>query len=460
MLDLATADGPATSAGAPRPLLTTRLSALFAGFAAFVIAITAGRAEAFVWDAAAYWDGSAALASGGDYFIRGMLSVRGALSTLPYLPATVLADLTGTSGRAIVLAENSLLIAVIGVVIVPAILRYLVPVTHLHIWVSAILTAVLLRGFAPYPMMDLWGVAFALGALALLLSRNWWWTLAAGVAAGFAINLRPAYLLPLGFAFLVWAGFHWRRSFWPIIGVLIGTAPQVVVNLRRLGSWSPSPVDAARIADIQTLYSAYVIRYDTTVPFVGLPFPQQFYCSPDAAATVLSDPPTSVGELVGHFLGTLPTSLLFLAEKVGASLKWSPHTPYEALPSSGMELVALLVVLVSAAGLLALVKMLVARHPATRTIAVVLAVWFGSLLTILGATPETRFALPLVLIGVVGCVGAMPTTFPWRPRADSAIRWGAGVVLLAGALGVLGLVGTYNPPPQGMVDAAFCAERQ
>lgn len=430
-----------------------------AAAAAFLIALSRGRAEAFVWDASVYWAGPMALISGGDYFDAGMLDYRPAVTLLPYLPAALLSDLAGTGGRAFVLVENSILIALIGAVIIPAILRHLIPVTRLHLWASAILSAGLLAIFAPFPMMDLWAVGLALGGVALILNNRWWWTLTAGVSLGIAVNMRPAYLLPVALGYVVWACFRWRHAHWPLIGAAFATLPQMAVNAVHRGTWLFTPVKAQEITETQMQFAAYIVRYDT-VAFVDTPSPQQFYCNPDAAvASVQQVVPTSVGELALHFLNTFPTSLVLLAQKAGASLQWDSHTPYGAAPASaqGFGFATFLVVLVSSVGLLALVKLWVDRKSDSRTIAVVLAVWFGSLLTVLGSTPESRFALPLVLIGVLGCLVALPTSLQWRPRRAAAVGWGAGAVLLVGALLAFGVAGLANPAPAGAVDAFICA---
>ncbi|WP_146069537.1 hypothetical protein [Cryobacterium sp. Y11] len=433
-----------------------RKSWLLAGLAAFLIALSGGRAEAFEWDAAVYWGGAGALVTGGDFFTAGGMDVRGVLSSVPYAPAALLANLTDTGGRAFVLVENALLIAFMGAVIIPALLRRLVPVTPAHIWLSAVLTAVLLAGFAPYPLMDLWAASFALGGLAILLNSRWWWALMGGVSFGIAVNLRPAYLLAIASGYVIWACFNWRRAYWPAVGAAVATVPQLILNLLHHGVWSASPVLVGVVTNIQLQFAAYVVRYDT-VAFVGAKVPQQFYCSPGAAEASLQSTPASVGELALHFINNFPTSLALLAQKTGASLQWDTHTPYAAEPSQGISAMTVLVVLVSAAGLLALVKLWVERKANALPIAVVLVFWLGSLLTILGSTPEARFALPLLLIGIVGCLVAMPTNLRWRPRRSHAAGWGVGVVVLAVALVALGLAGTTSPALAGAVDASICA---
>lgn len=421
---------------------------------AFIIVLLRGRAPEFLYDARFYWDGVGALLAGEDFYTAGLLSFRGALSLAPYLPARFLADVTGTDGGFFVLSQNALLISTIGVILIPSILSHFVEVNRAHIWTSAVSISLLLSGFAPFPLMDLWAAALAFGGVAMLLRTGGWWALGAGLAFGAAANLRPAYFLPEALAFATWMLFEWRRAYWPILGIAIASLPQVLLNARYAGgSLSAVPVYVGTITSIQTQYSSYLVRYDT-VAYVGERLPSQSFCNPIAAQSVVGRPTTNLVELAENLLDTFPHSLLFLGQKIGAALLWSPQTPYSAGSSAGFDPTALVVVLVASAGLLSLVRHLVGKK--RRSAVILFALWCGSLLSLAGSTPETRFALPLVLVGIIGCL----ITVQSKVRLSAqTMKWGFATLILTTVLLILGVTGLAYPaaPAPGAVDVAVCA---
>ena len=450
----------ATRSGISRFDLTahssSRRSLFAAGIAGFVIALMHGKASDFVYDAHLYWGGARALVSGGDFYSAGWLSVRGALSTVIYSPAATASNIFDSGGSLFVLMQNAFLIAVIGVVIVPGIAKGFLTIGSKHIWVSTLLTSLLLSGFTPYPLMDLWAVALLLLGVLLVLRTGVWSLVLGGSALGAAANLRPAYLAPVALAALVWVIFHWKKVHWPAVGAAITFLPQVVVNLAFAASWKPWPVSAFTVANVQSQYASYVVRYDT-VAFAGAINPRQFFCSPDSASAVITDVPTTTGELALSFINNFPTSIRFITEKVAASLHWSFATPYADPPSAGLSVMTLFVLFISSVGVMALVWRLVhERIPMRRvSILVLLSVWAGSVATIGFATPETRFALPVVLVGLVGLL-AIPTDRPRSMLKPSGIAWGASALLLAALLLWAGFAGLAHPAPPGLVTAAIC----
>lgn len=435
-----------------------RTSVIAAAILSFAIALAHGPAEKFVYDAAQYWAGAQALATGGNVFKAGGLGMRGALSAVVYLPATAVRLLTGASPYAVVLVQNALLVAWLGTMLIPRIAGLLVTTSKRHVWISAILSALLLAGFAPYPLLDLWAVALMLAGALLLLGRKSPWLLACGgLVIAVAINLRPAYIVPAALAGIVWMTFFWRKAHWPALGAAIAFAPQVITNMVVMGSWKPWPTLTSKIAAIQAQYAGYTIRYDT-IAYVESPSPRQFFCSPELASTAGAQFPKGTGELVVFFANSFPESLSFMAQKVAASLSWSLATPYEAPPSGGIGLMAIAVATVSSVGFLALIWHFFRRQAGSRgpVIPVLLAVWLGSVATLVFATPETRFALPILLIGLIGCAVATSRVTSRLPMTVVAVAWGEGVAVLVVLLLWLGTAGLSHPAPPGDVTAAIC----
>lgn len=441
-----------------------RYSVIGASILAFIIALADGPTNKFLYDADAYWASANALATGGNAFAAGGLNMRGALSTAVYLPASTASLLSGVSPFIAVLIQNALLIAVLGAFLLPRIASFLVTISAKHVWVSAILCSVLLSGFAPYPLMDLWALALVLLGVILVMSGKSPWLLGAGgLAFAVAINLRPAYLVPVALAGLVWMIFHWRKAHWPAIGAVLGFVPQSITNAVFAGSWKPWPLSMSRISDIQAQYAGYAVRYDTYAYFEGAPAylpggsPQQFFCSPVMAEALGDIRPKGTGDILAFFAGNLPDSVLFMAQKVAASLNWTPATPYLLVPSSGIGALAVLVALISAAGVLALVWHLVTRQPGSPAAPLVLlAVWLGSAATLAGSTPEARFALPIVMIGVIGSLSVV-SRLPKQLRATPpALYWAGGTALMVVLLLWLGSTGLSHPAPPGDVTATVC----
>src|ERR1035437_7329043 len=147
------------------PRLQSMILSVTAGLLVFLGAVTRAP-ERFLWDAATYWRGSVSLAHGSDPYVVGALSLRGVLTSLLYFPAA-LADrgFGDSSGGVAVLVENSLLISLVCVLLLPWLLRAWVPVTSWMVWVCAGLTWLVLGRSAPYPLTDLWAAALMLAAV-------------------------------------------------------------------------------------------------------------------------------------------------------------------------------------------------------------------------------------------------------------------------------------------------------
>lgn len=436
----------------PIALRRPRISASVAALAVFLGCVIQPTRR-FVYDAATYWRGAMSLAHGHDPYLVGGLSLRGVLTSVLYLPAALSTRAFGDGAAGTsVLVENSLLVTILGVVLLPRVLRAWVPVTRGMVLVSAGLTWLVVGRFAPYPLTDLWAAVLLIATVAALQRRSPVGFAVAGLCVGAAFNIRPAYLLAVLLAVAV---VLWRErlaGLWFAAGALFALVPQSIFNLTHAGGWEPWPPRMTAVMQIQATFASYVIRYDT-VAFVRAPDPRQFFCSPSMAAAIGDHPPASTGGLAVMFMQDLPTSLPFAVEKLAAVMHWPLAAPYFGPTGSWDTVFALLVTTVSLLGAVALVCVQAKTGFRHAPVAVVVAgaAWIASAATVVTSTPETRFALPLVLFGVVGCAAAT--------RVWLGLRWGGvavAAVALVFAAGVLGLSHSAQP---GNVTPGACATR-
>lgn len=456
----------ATPAEARRRQLNRRHSVV-AGVVAFLIPWHFGFAPEFVYDAAQYWGGAAAIVAGGDPVLAGGLATRGIFTTFVYLPPALVAALIG-QGAAVwsVLAWNALLAAVVCVVLVPRLAGLFgadptAPTSPSRIWTAAVLGPMLLAGFARYPLVDVWATSIALaGVCGLVVARRWWVLLLSGAALLISVNMRPALIAAVAIAVVVLLFARPFAVVRALAGAAIAVLPQVYLNLAAWGSWSIVPRETGPLSAVQAAWAPYAIRYDT-VAFAEQA-PQQWYCDPGYAALVINDQvPTNQLGVVGSAFEHLPASIWFLFRKAAASLQWSFSTPYGDPPADGVHPMAILVIGVSAGGLVALIACATTvRRDRVRFVPALalLGFWFGALGTLVFATPETRFALPLVLVGLVGLVAIVPKSLR-RPARSTVwvisvvIALALAVALLAAGCEALG----HALPPGPLQDAAGCA---
>lgn len=417
-------------------------------------------APAFVYDASQYWGGAQAIVRGADEFTLGGLATRGVFTSVVYLPAFVLAHVAGGSAAAAgwaVLLQNGFMVALLGAVIIPLMLRRAATIGPLHVGVSTLLTSLVLSRFLPYPLMDLPAAVCIALAVLLLCETRWWTSLLGGAFLALAVNLRPAYAVPAVLVILVVVAARWRRGPVAVIGAVPVVLAQVLYGRANAGVTSLWPPGTETVTAIQLNYAAYVVRYDT-VPFTAED-PRLWHCSPGMATTVGDRLPASTGELFGLLVRTLPDSALFAVEKVTASLHWSSATPYAHPGEQALRPLGLLVILATCAGVVSLVALLRSR-PADRTAPLaLLALVLGVTVTLVGATPEARFSLPLVVAGLAGVVAAMARW--WRQGTAWARPTLIGVACAAALSGVVAVSGwqaLQHDAPRGELTAQVCRD--
>ena len=431
-----------------------------AGLLTSVVALVLLRdpAPAFVYDAAQYWAGAQAVAEGTDEYTLGGLATRGILTALVYLPAYALASLLGGSmvvGAWAVLAQNAFLVAFIGSVVIPLLLRRAVTIRPLHVGVSTALTSLLLSGFVPYPLMDLPAVVCVALAILLLCEFRWWTALLGGAFLAAAVNLRPAYAVPAVLVLLVVILLRWRRAPFAVLGGAAVLAVQAGYGRAQAGFVSLWPPSTELVTAIQFNYAAYGVRYDT-IPLTAED-PRLWHCSPGMAEAVSGQPPpTSSSDLLGVMVDNLPTSALFAVDKVTASLHWSVGTPYALPGEQALRPLGLLVMLVSCAGFVSLVALLRSRADRTAPLALI-ALVLGVAVTLVGSSPEARFALPIVVAGLAGCLAAVarwlgPGCRWTRPLVIGAVCAALLTCLVAG----LGWRALHHDIPRGDLTVEAC----
>jgi hypothetical protein len=437
------------------PLKTTAVC-LVAAWASLVL--VRDPALAFVYDAHQYWTGASAVGNGGNVYDDGGLATRGVLTPLVYVPAFFLARLAGggpVDATWAVLIQNSLLIALLGAVLIPALLRRAVTIGPLHVGLSTALTSVTLSGFAPYPLMDLPAVVCVAAGVLLLCQARWWSWIIGGAFLAAAVNLRPAYVLAAVLIVGAVTIVRWPRAPLAGIGAAAVTGVQAVYGHMRADVWSASPPLADLVWAVQYQYGAYGIRYDTIAFTDGAP--QLWHCNPGMADAMSGQPmPESAGGLLRIMVDHLPTSALLAMDKVAASLHWSVATPYAQPGDQFLRPLGILVILISCAGFVALVGLLRVGDDRSAPLALV-ALELGAAVTLVGSAPEARFAVPVVVAGVAGVVAAAARWghrgLTWtRPLAVGVVAAGLLTALVAG----LGWRALQYDVPRGDLTVETC----
>lgn len=426
-------------------------------FFAFVAATVARGIGPFKWDAAHYWSATQAMIGLIPAVPEGYWELRGVFTPFIYAPAAALSGFFDHpyAGNAAVLLQNSVVFAVAAVFLLPAVVRLWQPVSTLMRVVAAVLLWAATSGFAAYALVDVYPALGILSLLILVRVDRRWVLFAAGVIAGVAMNIRPAYLVVV--VLIVIVVVIWRRAAGLLMpaGVAVALIPQSFVSGVGSGSLSPLPAGSDALVALQSGYASYVVRYDT---MIGDASARQFFCSPEMARIVGDAPPQSAGELALTLLESLPTSLMFSFEKISASLNWHAITPYTAATRPLDVVYGAGITMVAVIGIVALFFAATRRIEGKRDnfgIAMLTVVAAGTALTLVSSATETRFALMLVLLGAIGITviaGRNPLE-TWR----TGRLWILTAVATAAVVLAVGAIGLDHPAPRGDVTASICA---
>ena len=426
-------------------------------FVFFIVSMMLVGTGPFLYDAYNYFHAAESVVIGFNN-LESYLSFRGMTTAFAYVPAVMLAEVFDARYAShAVLFQNSVVFAWVAAFLFPRLVAIWKPVTARMRLVGAVLVWLVLVGFAPYPLVDVYPAVAVISAVVLLHAKGYIPVAAAGLLAGLAVNARPAYLVCLVGLLIV--ALVWRRmaGIFFALGILLGLLPQLIVNLTYFRFWALWPIDSASLIELQSGYASYVVRYDT---LLGQAQPRQFYCSPDMATSIGSTLPATTGDLARTFLSELPTSAFFSLEKLGASLHWFLDIPYGRYSGGWDFLFALMITSITVAGIAALAYRATLRvGNETRIPSGVIAglgvVALSTMITIVGSASESRFALPLVLLGVAGCMTinikspTIMTTKNWW--------WVAGTILVFSCVFLFGISGLQAPAPPGFVSQELCA---
>jgi hypothetical protein len=247
-----------------------------------------------------------------------------------------------------------------------------------------------------------------------------------------------------------------RRSAaaWFVLGGLVALLPQWLLNRWRGTLWTPVPERTGWLTELQATFAPFVVRYDTVVAPDAQP--SLAFCSPSMAQALDGKTPSSPGELAVTYLTHMPQSLVVSVQKVGAGLHWPLSAPYLTPAPVVNSLFAVLVTAVSVIGAAALLRRSFGRgrRMTLGQVGLLLAL-AASVVGLVTSATETRFALSLVLLGIVGCAELIADGLR-LPRTKAARCWVVGTLIVAVGLYVAGVAGMAYPW-DGLVSLEVCA---
>jgi hypothetical protein len=273
------------------------------GLTAFAILLVAALAVAaiqgskpFYWDSHGYWELSEGFNHNGTF----------SFSHYPYdqlrgyaLPLTLFllhhgGNHLGLGPGTEVNVFNSVLFALLGGVVAPTLAGIAWPQRRWGLLPRLGLGALLLifwSGYMSFPLSDFPALLAATVAL-IAVSRvdSPLWLGLAGLAAGYAVDVRPAYVLLLPLILVVFAWSWWReRSRVPaglarralcvvalVAGMVIVSVPQSLYEHRASGSYSPLP-GGTELSGLQYSAGLKMQRFET---YVAGPLPAMEYMEP------------------------------------------------------------------------------------------------------------------------------------------------------------------------------------
>lgn len=265
-----------------------------------VVALLQGP-KPFYGDSGSYWSLASSFTRNGHFSLLNFHSpLRGyAMALITYVLQWLARGLRWSSSSVVKLF-NATLFVLIGAVLAPRIAELTWPSQRWGMWrrvALAMLMVVFWSGDLNYPLSDFPGLALALLALvAIAHPERPGWMLLAGVAAGLAVDIRPAYLLlmPTLIAIAAWTWFR-RRERRPslvrsslctgllLLGFAAVSLPQSLAAHRHHQSWSFLP-GGPNLSDEQLTAGTRYQRYDTFAKPDGQAFAMVY---PDAAGARL-----------------------------------------------------------------------------------------------------------------------------------------------------------------------------
>jgi len=433
----------------PASWLTGRRALVLGGIGAWLLLVTAGPVQR-VFDADEYWN----LAT---YWVDGVAHAelfRGYSSGLLFVPAVLVSRWTSIDPELVILGEMSAILAVLGWVILPSFQGRALgrSATLPDRIVSTVLLWFLWGGFASAALLDL--PALFMFLLAVLISwrgGRWWVPLAAGLVAGLAYNMRPAYLAgAVGIVVVValagnpdWR-IRLRHSVLVALGILVALAPQSLMNVSAgAPALPPTPALTGEFLAFHLGSGVVYQRYETALD-PNWPSPQVWSCDPGGIQLVAasgSPPPSDLVSYASLMLSNPIAGAELLARRVGILLWLNERGPYVtdvAVRNPAYGVVNVLLVGLFAAFVLARAR----RSPRLIVGVILILLACGPALISLA---DLRFFVPLSVAGIAFCVPAIS----WLRHATGRVRLAVATacVLLLLASGVAAAQATANQVP-------------
>jgi len=404
-----------------------------------------------LWDAATYLDGSLALVAGGGVYNSGGLSTRGVLTPLIYSPAAAMNQIfaNGQLSELLfvgVLVEGAVFIALISFFLLPRLRSTLFGANQASSFLVSMLSYFAIRGFAPYSLMDLSAVSTLLAGISLLNKRGNGRFMASGLFLGVCINLRPSYLLIVIAIILASLVCGKLSGFFALVGLFLSQVPQLVLNFKIGRKISFLPIDILDTVNFTAFsISGFVLRIDS---IVYSPRPKgNLHCEPTMVSFVLNKVPSNYGDLFVLYASHPLDSGWFLLQKFGATLLWPVSVPYfEARPVAN-AIFGSMILLVTVIGISRLV---LGRNNVGSNNLTKLSLWFvvfGTLLNFSSNATESRYALPLLLMGVIGfseLLSKLTTLVGLRSQLKSNSTAVISITLICALLLFAGFFGLSN----------------
>jgi hypothetical protein len=423
------------------------------GFCACLsVALVEGE-KPFYYDSGTYWALADSFARDGSFSLLDFENngLRGYGLPLVYF---VLQQLSFLNDSHTVMVFNSAVFAAIAAVLVPRLARASWPRNEWTVLRRLALCGVLLvfwRGYLSFPLSDFPALALALLALVAVVSaRSPAWMFVAGLAAGLALDFRPAYvmLIPILLVLATWSWLEVRRRGGALprgrmaaalgafaLAFALVSLPQSLSNHEHLGTYSPVP-GGSGLVDLQYTEGLRLQRYDT---YVGgtVETARMEYLDP-ATEAIVEDLPGGTVEGTGGYARLVlehPVTMagVFLRHVVNGLDQRYPSGYVEETQDAGNRIwrfAGFMIVF------LALVRVLWA--PARRRLGEARwrypAAWLLCGSSAIASAVETRFLLPSFVLAtaVVLAPGGWPS--PVGPREAGARR-----LLPAAAIAIAGV---------------------
>ncbi|HRW17813.1 MAG TPA: hypothetical protein P5181_03105 [Dermatophilaceae bacterium] len=407
-----------------------------------------------IQDAGSYFASSRSLAAVESLYGSGSLPLfRGVYSAVPFAPAAALERWWGVNPRVGILVTNALLIGALAGWLLPGLASDcgLRP----RIWSRLLVTGLVVALLGPFASQSLMEIP---AMVVLLLTARWAVAggvlgdrrllLGTGVFGVVVANVRPALGLAVGAAWAI-ALLSRTRIRYLATGAVLAALGQSVANLAAGYAPLPIPPQALVVAKLQSVSASVTVVYET--PVVGNAI---FYCDPAMAHFVEGDPQSSP-----------MSAVVFGVRKLAASLLWTPELPFA--PTWGVVGLgwAALTTLVTVSGLALLAARLgigigvrgraAANARATWTARALWLLVAATVAVLVASTPERRFAMPLVLVSLIGLLGAGGSTRGTARRRQLIVLAGAAALTAVSVL--VGLQGYEHPSPVPQPSSRVCA---